>query len=136
LAPNPTALNDGHGGLIQRGTNARIFRTSLSAAQPRSEEDQEKHEARLATALNIDRVQRVLDFDNFTNWTRDRSKNAVDAELRRKKTYWDGMRWVKDESISSEYEPAAASIAMTSDSLREHTTAPEPRRVLPMAPFK
>ncbi|XDG02709.1 hypothetical protein ABKA04_002324 [Annulohypoxylon sp. FPYF3050] len=59
----PGGIDDGHGRRVSSGTNARLYATSFSNARPKSEEDQEKHEGRLALALKIDRVQRILDFD-------------------------------------------------------------------------
>ncbi len=64
VAPSGNAVNSGRGHLIQTGTSARLFRTTFSTAKPKRDEELEKHEARLATALELDQTQRVLEFDN------------------------------------------------------------------------
>ncbi len=101
LAPPAGAIEDGHGGLIQSGTNARVFTTSFSAARVSNEEEQEQHEARLASALDIDRAQRILDFKNATSSGRNRSRKNQEARLKQRKTYWNGTEWVKDGHVPS-----------------------------------
>ena len=102
LAPSHTGgVDDGHGGLIRSGTNAPIFPTSFHADRPRDEEDQAKHEARIALALKIDRAQRVLDFDQFSSSMRDRSRSEFGTKLKQRKTYWNGTEWTKDSQNAS-----------------------------------
>ncbi|KAI2602504.1 WD40 repeat-like protein [Hypoxylon sp. NC1633] len=107
------SIDDGHGRRVSSGTNARLYATSFSNAKPKSEEDQEKHEGRLALALKIDRVQRVLDFDGYSTFPRCRHKGR--PLLRETKTTWTGSEWCNDYYIPK---------------------IPREERILPNAPFK
>ncbi|KAH9886408.1 WD40 repeat-like protein [Xylariomycetidae sp. FL2044] len=108
--PSGHAVDGGRGQLVNSGTNARLYNTSFCTTRPKSEEDQEKHEGRLALALKIDRVQRVLDFDGYSTFPRCRRNS-----LRSAKTIWTGTEWSNDAHIPK---------------LRKE------ERVLPSAPFK
>ncbi|KAI1276472.1 WD40-repeat-containing domain protein [Xylaria sp. FL0933] len=114
-APNGVAVDGGRGRLVSSGTNARLYTTSFSNLRPKSEEDQERHEGRLAVALDMDRVQRVLDFDGFSTFPRCKKKNNRPS-LHTAKTTWTGSEWAND----------AHSIPR----------ALKPERILPNAPFK
>ncbi|GAP92829.2 putative WD40 repeat-like protein [Rosellinia necatrix] len=113
-APNGVAVDGGRGRLVSSGTNARLYTTSFSNRKPKSEEDQEKHEGRLALALNIDRVRRILDFDGFSTFPRCKAK--IRSSLKSAKTIWTGTEWAND----------AHPIAKAS----------KVQHVLPNAPFK
>ncbi len=100
-APNGVAVDGGRGRLVSSGTNARLYTTSFSNLRPKSEEDQERHEGRLAIALNIDRVRRVLDFDGFSTFPRYKKKTR--PSLQPAKTIWTGSEWTNDaHSIPSQ----------------------------------
>ncbi|KAI1496520.1 WD40-repeat-containing domain protein [Biscogniauxia marginata] len=94
-----SAVDGGGGRLVSSGTNARLYTTSFSNSRPKSEEEQEKHEGRLALALKIDRVQRVLDFDGFSTFPRCRSKGR--PLLKTSKTTWTGTEWSNDHHVFS-----------------------------------
>ncbi|KAI1361390.1 WD40 repeat-like protein [Xylaria arbuscula] len=113
-APNGVAIDGGRGRLVSSGTNARLYTTSFSNLRPKSEEDQERHEGRLAVALNIDRVRRVLDFDGFSTFPRHKKQNR--PALQPTQTIWTGSEWANDA----------------------HSSIPtlKPERILPNAPFK
>ena len=70
LAPVPGTTDDGHGHLVRSGTTARVFSTSFSISKPNVEEDLEKYQGRVASALDIDRVRKVLDFDGHATFPR------------------------------------------------------------------
>ena len=95
LAPLSIGVLNGRGGLIGSGTNAPLYTTSFSSTAPNAEEDRDKHEGRLAKALDIDRVQRVLDF--FDSMPPERifigkHKYAENSS----KTVWSGTEWVRE----------------------------------------
>ncbi|KAI1123069.1 WD40-repeat-containing domain protein [Nemania abortiva] len=113
-APSGVAVDGGRGRLVSSGTNARLYTTSFSNLKPKSEEDQEKHEGRLALALKMDRVRRVLDFDGFSTFPRCKKKTR--PPLQSARTIWTGTEWANDTHAT----PKAA---------RE-------QRILPNAPFK
>ncbi|KAI0099115.1 WD40-repeat-containing domain protein [Nemania sp. FL0031] len=113
-APSGVAVDGGRGRLVSSGTNARLYTTSFSNLKPKSEEDQEKHEGRLALALKMDRVRRVLDFDGFSTFPRCKRKSR--PPLRSAKTTWTGTEWANDIHTTP------------------RTTKEE--RILPNAPFK
>ncbi|KAL1839813.1 hypothetical protein VTJ49DRAFT_1092 [Mycothermus thermophilus] len=71
------AVNNGRGQLVRRGTNARLFRTTFPTARQRSEEELEKHKARLAAALDIDMTQRVLDVTSTSHRNSPSTKPGV-----------------------------------------------------------
>ncbi|KAI9049684.1 hypothetical protein LZ554_005840 [Drepanopeziza brunnea f. sp. 'monogermtubi'] len=60
LAPI-SGVSNGRGGLLGSGTNAPLYTTSFTA-KPKAQEDKERHESRLAEALELDRVGRILEF--------------------------------------------------------------------------
>lgn len=97
VVPNAAAVDNGRGQLIQSGTNARLFRTAFPARKPRAEEELEKHEARIAAALGMDRTQRVLGM----NMVFERRENA--RERREKtSTQWNGAEWVREDWLACE----------------------------------
>ncbi|KAK4455083.1 WD40-repeat-containing domain protein [Podospora aff. communis PSN243] len=116
VAPSAAAVNNGRGQFLQSGTNARLFRTTFPTARSKAKEDLEKHKARLAEALGVDRTQRILEM----HIPRHRSEDAR-AKLRSKKwdgrTKWDGTRWANEGFVRKRRK------------LHES-------RILPSAPFK
>lgn len=102
VAPGTTggsAIDNGRGQLVRTGTNARLFRTTFPSAKPKAEEELEKHGARIATALGLDRAQRVLG----TNLLRcERDTSAQGTSPRERHTDFDGVMWVKESPIQSE----------------------------------
>lgn len=113
LAPGGGSVDDGRGRRVSSGSNARLYTTSFSNTRPKSEEDQEKHEGRLALALKIDRVQRILDFEGFSTFPRCRPKGR--PLLRDAKATWTGSEWSNDCDIPKTQKE---------------------ERILPNAPFK
>ncbi|RYP00341.1 hypothetical protein DL764_006541 [Monosporascus ibericus] len=116
LAPGGSAIEGGRGRLFSPGTHARLYATSFSNVRPESEKEQEKHEGRLALALKMDRVQRVLDFDSyaktFPRWSgSSRGRSRIDTT----RTTWNGTEWSNDDYIPR---------------------APRDVRALPNAPFR
>lgn len=106
-APSGLAVDGGRGRLVSSGTNARLYTSSFSNLRPKSEEDQEKHEGRLALALKMDRVRRVLDFDGFSTFPRCKSKAR--PSLQSAKTTWTGTEWANDaHSVASQFRPCNA----------------------------
>ncbi|KAI1104839.1 WD40 repeat-like protein [Jackrogersella minutella] len=93
----PGGVDDGHGRRVSSGTNARLYTTSFSNTRPKSEEEQEKHEGRLALALKIDRVGRILDFDGYSTFPSCKSKSR--PSLRKARTVWTGSEWSNDYHI-------------------------------------
>ena len=100
IAPFTTGVSNGRGGLLGSGTNAPLYTTSFSAARPKVHADIETHEGRLAAALDLDRVSRVLEFRKraispphpVTNG------NATGGDPR---TVWSGTEWVVTDQNQS-----------------------------------
>ena len=93
LAPAIFGVPNGRGGLLGSGTNAPLYTTSFSAARPRAEEELENHENRLAEALDLDRVSRILEFRDFsTSPRKPLTSKERQAELE-SKTTWTGTEW-------------------------------------------
>ncbi|KAL7624747.1 hypothetical protein AAE478_006319 [Parahypoxylon ruwenzoriense] len=95
LAPGAVSVDDGRGRQMSSGTNARFYTTSFSNTLSGSGEEQEKHEGRLALALKIDRIQRVLDFDGYSTFPRRKHKVRAPM-LRGARTTWTGSEWSND----------------------------------------
>lgn len=77
------------------GTNAPLYTTSFSAARPKAKEELEKHEDRLAEALELDRVTRVLEFrDPSTTLLKQVPSTSLKGAEPEAKTAWKGTEWV------------------------------------------
>jgi hypothetical protein len=102
-APGSVAIDGGRGRYLGSGTNAPLYTMPFNSSRPRSEEYQEKHEGRLAQALDIDCLQRVLDYDGFSTYPRCRNKNKFRPALNTAKTTWTGTEWsnVKQQAGTS-----------------------------------
>jgi meiosis-specific APC/C activator protein AMA1 len=94
LAPPSLGVSNGRGGLLGSGTNAPLYTTSFSAARPKAQEETENHENRLAHALELDRVSRVLEFRAFSalppkQLTLKERQTEIGS-----KTTWTGTGWI------------------------------------------
>lgn len=102
------------GGSVAAPSGTR-YTTTFPPRRPKSEEQQDKHEGRLANALDIDRIQRVLvDNDGYSTFPRCRGKQKRRPSA--SKTAWTGTEWSND----------------TPPPVKLQTN----ERVLPNAPFK
>ncbi|RDL40203.1 WD40 repeat-like protein [Venustampulla echinocandica] len=118
LAPSITGVSDGRGGQFGNGTNAPLYTTSFSAAKQIQQEDINKHEGRLAEALELDRISRVLEFREPPPSPQRPAISSTCTEIRVKpRTIWNGTEWVTN---GAEYKPQII---------------PEPRTLLSV-PFK
>ncbi|KAK4139413.1 uncharacterized protein C8A04DRAFT_40736 [Dichotomopilus funicola] len=106
-----TAVNNGRGQLVRSGTNAPLFRTTFPTTRAGSEEEAEKHRARLAAALGLDQAQRVLDIGIATG----RGDRCVRPGY--VPSIWTGTEWVNDGPVPKPQKPLG-------------------NRTLPIAPFK
>lgn len=106
-----TAVNNGRGQLVRSGTNARLFRTTFPTAKPRSEEEEEKHKARIAAALGLDRAERTLGV-NLAAYRNGHCKKPGYFP-----SHWNGTEWINDGPIPKPQKPLG-------------------NRALPTAPFK
>lgn len=97
MAPRGYGVDAGRGRLISPGTNARLHTTSFSNQRPRPEEAQDQHEDRLALALKMDRVQRVLDFDGFATFPRCKRNSCLRSRMDISRTTWNGTEWSNDD---------------------------------------
>jgi len=106
-----TAVNNGRGQLVRSRTNARLFRTTFPSAKPHDDEEQEKHKARIAAALGLDRAHRVLETNMATPGVTNCKKPGY------VRTQWNGAGWVNDGPIPKPQRPLG-------------------NQTLPTAPFK
>ncbi len=106
------AVNNGRGQLVRSGTNAQLHRATFPTAKFKTEEELEKHGARLAAALGLDRVQRVLEV-NLACHREGNFKNGA----RNFPTQWNGTEWFNDGPLPKPRRPLG-------------------NRALPTAPFK
>lgn len=63
LAVGSNAVDDGHGHLIRHGTNAPFFTMPFIMKNSSRRDDLECYRGRVASALNIDRIRKILDFN-------------------------------------------------------------------------
>lgn len=103
LAPFTTGVSNGRGRLLGSGTNAPLYTTSFSAAKPKAQEDSEKHEGRLAEALELDRVSRVLEFREHTSSPQRPSASARADSGVELKTVWKGTEWIMNSQDQSRF---------------------------------
>ena len=105
VAPSGTAVNNGRGQLMRTGTNAPVFRTSFPATKPKVDNESAKHEDRLASALGLDRIGRLIAVQKDA--ARGQSlgtstKRCGDAHHpTRTKSYWNGSELVHDGNLRS-----------------------------------
>ncbi|TPX07803.1 uncharacterized protein E0L32_010490 [Thyridium curvatum] len=95
VAPHGAVIHDGHGNLVQSGTNATMYVSDFSKTKADLDLDQSKHEGRLAAALGIDLASKTLGSNVADNNT-GISKNASQHDYASPKSVWDGTVWVKD----------------------------------------
>ncbi|KAK8040024.1 hypothetical protein PG993_008435, partial [Apiospora rasikravindrae] len=100
-----SAVDTGRGLLLESGTNAPLYRAPFASGRPRSSEDNERHEGRLAQALDINRAQRVLAYDNFSTFPRCKRKVSGQHFIPRVTTTWTGTEWVNDTYTTREQLP-------------------------------
>lgn len=92
VAPLTAGVSDGRGGMLGSGTNAPLYNTSFCAAKPKEQQEMEILENRLAQALDLDRVSRVLEFrESQRPSPPSRTQSQTAAE---QKTAWIGSEWV------------------------------------------
>ncbi|KAF5252769.1 hypothetical protein FANTH_2294 [Fusarium anthophilum] len=115
LAPNAIATDDGQGHLVRRGTNARVFPTLFQESLVSTSVEKEKHEGRIASALNIDQVRKILEFARAQQIPRSLKQHGLHADFGH--TSWNGCQWENKEQWSIPLRPAK-------------------RRLLPAAPFR
>ncbi len=83
------------------GSNAPLYTTSFST-RPKAQEDSEAHENRLAEALGLDRVARVLDFrDPLVVAEIPDSSGKKKRDQQQMKTVWMGTEWIMGSSTPS-----------------------------------
>ena len=88
-------MPSGRGGLLVSGTNAPLYTTSFSAARPNEKKQLEKHEDRLAEALELDRVSRVLEFrEPLASPVKHVPPIGLGNMEKEIKTTWNGTEWV------------------------------------------
>ena len=104
LAPFSTGVPDGRGGYLGSGTNAPLYTTSFTSAKPRAKEETEQHESRLAQALDLDRVGRILEFRDAP-YIRPHlpTTNSCQNSKPELKTSWEGTEWVLNSPERSMY---------------------------------
>jgi hypothetical protein len=100
LAPFSFGVSNGRGGLTGSGTNAPLYTTTFSSSIPKAEEDREKHEGRLAKALELDRTQRIHHFVDPNILPRSISMRKKHTGFETK-TVWNGSQWALDGQHAS-----------------------------------
>jgi hypothetical protein len=98
-------VDDGHGHMIRSGTHAQVFTTPISRAMSTPQTDSEIHQGRIASALNVDRVRKILDFDGVS--ASPQTPQGLHGRLTEvePKTKWNGVEWVsakENEGIVAE----------------------------------
>lgn len=105
IAPSG-AVDDGRGHFMQSGTNARIFPARFATNRAPSSDEMEQHEGRLASALDIDRVVRVLDFGDAPRLNNNSPVTPLSGGRGRSatlpshgRTLWDGSTWTNNSAL-------------------------------------
>ncbi|KAF4457843.1 hypothetical protein F53441_318 [Fusarium austroafricanum] len=95
LAPSAIATDDGQGHLVRRGTNARVFPTLFQESLVSTSVEKEKHEGRIASALNIDQVRKILEFAQSQQIPRSPRPHGLPTDF--SQTSWNGYQWANKE---------------------------------------
>lgn len=119
MVPSQGAVDDGRGGLFVSGTNAPIFNTQFPPSKPKAQEDVERHEARLASAFEIDWSSRILGFDRLSIPVERKSNKSNTQPSPGRKTYWRGTQLVREDHPTRNLSKKVPDM-----------------RTLPVAPFK
>lgn len=99
VAPSTIAVDDGQGHLVRRGTNARLFPTPYQEGLVSTSVEKEKHEGRIASALKIDQVRKILEFAESQHIPQSLRYHHPQAEFGQ--TRWNGYQWANKEEWSS-----------------------------------
>ncbi|CEF87206.1 unnamed protein product [Fusarium graminearum] len=118
VAPSTIAVDDGQGHLVRRGTNARLFPTPFQESLISTSVEKEKHEGRIASALKIDQVRKILEFAENQQIPRGPRCHTRQTEFTQ--TSWNGYQWANKEEWSGMLAPIK----------------PARQRLLPAAPFR
>ena len=102
LAPISSGVSNGRGGLVGSGTNAPLYTTSFATSRPTEDEESEFHEYRIATALDLDRTQRVLEFSGtFPQVPRNSITGKRRYEEMMSRTTWKDSAWISSDTQQS-----------------------------------
>ena len=80
------AVSNGNGGLLGSGTNAPLY-TSMFLSRSDPDAEREAYERRIALALNIGQVNRILDYSRLT---------STPASTRQSGHIWKDSAWTRD----------------------------------------
>jgi meiosis-specific APC/C activator protein AMA1 len=118
VAPSTIAVDDGQGHLVRRRTNARLFPTPLQEGLVSTSVEKEKHEGRIASALKIDQVRKILEFAENQQIPRGLRRHAQQTEF--SQTSWNGYQWANKEEWSGMLDIAnLLKLRLTHDSPHE-----------------
>ncbi|KAM0242091.1 hypothetical protein ACHAP5_007411 [Fusarium lateritium] len=98
VAPSTIAVDDGQGHLVRRGTNARVFPTPFQESLISTSVEKEKHEGRIASALEIDQIRKVLEFAQGQRIPESPRHHIFHTNF--SQTSWNGYQWVNKEEWS------------------------------------
>ncbi|KAH7320304.1 hypothetical protein B0I35DRAFT_478564 [Stachybotrys elegans] len=115
--PGTFIIDDGHDHRLHGGANGRVFTTSYPISKPSVQDESESYQDRLALALRINRVCRVLTFDRKHNGSLSTTEYASRHPNQSSALRWNGYTW----------ENTRCSV---------QTTRSSSRRLLPASPFK
>lgn len=88
-------VSNGNGGLLGIGTNAPLY-TSMVLSRSDPDAELEAYERRIALALDIDQVNRVLDHSTPTNSPNSARSRATPASNRRTAHVWTDNAWTRN----------------------------------------
>jgi meiosis-specific APC/C activator protein AMA1 len=89
-------IDSGRGSHLSSGTNAPLYTAIFSTNGTKTDDEHERHEARIAAALKIDRIHRVLAFKEFLTFPRCRGKVRDRPSKDAFPTVWTGTEWHND----------------------------------------
>ncbi|OLN86159.1 putative WD repeat-containing protein C13G6.08 [Colletotrichum chlorophyti] len=114
--PTSAAVNGGRGRYLRTGTNVQLFTANFSSSRLKQKEDIEQHQGRLAEALKIDQVARILDFGRPSSPHERVARLETREPLHLLRTNWNGSEWVTHS--------------------KNATVHPSADRKLPVAPYR
>lgn len=125
---------NGRGGLLGSGTNAPLY-TSMFLSRPDPEAALEVYEQRLALALDIDQIDRILDHSTPTS-PLTATPNSTPSPTRGSAHVWRDSAWIKDGVATCLLCPHYSTATILTTRLARKRGGSKSRKAVPVLPFR
>lgn len=125
---------NGRGGLLGSGTNAPLY-TSMFLSRPDPEATLEVYEQRLALALDIDQIDRILDHSTPTS-PLTATPSSTPSPTRGSAHVWRDSAWIKDGVATCLLCPQYSTASVLTLRLARKRGGSKSRKAVPVLPFR